>query len=71
VYQSPEEKVVDKETVITGSFSFTRAAAEKNAENLLIIKSKELAAIYIGDGNKHREHPQRSEPRYWGSEGCK
>jgi phosphatidylserine/phosphatidylglycerophosphate/cardiolipin synthase-like enzyme len=32
--------IIDKQTVITGSFNFTRAAVEKNAENLLIIKSK-------------------------------
>lgn len=32
--------VVDKETVVTGSFNFTKAAEEKNAENLLILKSR-------------------------------
>jgi phosphatidylserine/phosphatidylglycerophosphate/cardiolipin synthase-like enzyme len=31
--------VLDRDTVITGSFNFTRAAEEKNAENFLIIKS--------------------------------
>jgi phosphatidylserine/phosphatidylglycerophosphate/cardiolipin synthase-like enzyme len=41
--------IIDRSTVITGSFNFTRAAEEKNAENLLIIKSKELAGIYIGN----------------------
>ncbi len=40
-------RVIDQSTVITGSFNFTRAAEEKNAENLVIIKSKELAGIYI------------------------
>ena len=39
--------IVDQDTVITGSFNFTKAAEEKNAENLLIIKSGELAGIYI------------------------
>jgi phosphatidylserine/phosphatidylglycerophosphate/cardiolipin synthase-like enzyme len=29
--------------LITGSFNFTKAAEGKNAENLLIIKSRELA----------------------------
>jgi phosphatidylserine/phosphatidylglycerophosphate/cardiolipin synthase-like enzyme len=33
--------IIDSETVITGSFNFTKAAEEKNAENLLIIKSNE------------------------------
>jgi phosphatidylserine/phosphatidylglycerophosphate/cardiolipin synthase-like enzyme len=27
--------IIDKGTVITGSFNFTKAAGEKNAENLL------------------------------------
>jgi phosphatidylserine/phosphatidylglycerophosphate/cardiolipin synthase-like enzyme len=31
--------IIDRETVITGSFNFTKAAEEKNAENLLIIRS--------------------------------
>jgi Putative peptidoglycan binding domain/PLD-like domain len=29
--------IIDGETVIAGSFNFTKAAQEKNAENLLII----------------------------------
>lgn len=33
--------------MITGSFNFTKAAEEKNAENLLIIPSKELARVYL------------------------
>lgn len=32
--------VIDKIKIITGSFNFTKAAEEKNAENLLIISSK-------------------------------
>ena len=38
--------VIDKETVITGSFNFTKAAEESNAENLLILSSKEVAKAY-------------------------
>jgi len=30
--------VIDSTTILTGSFNFTKAAAEKNAENLLVIK---------------------------------
>jgi phosphatidylserine/phosphatidylglycerophosphate/cardiolipin synthase-like enzyme len=41
--------ITDQSTVITGSFNFTKAAEDKNAENPLIIKSKELAGIYIGN----------------------
>ena len=50
--------VIDKETVITGSFNFTKAAEEKNAENLLILKSKELAKVYIDNWNKHKAHSE-------------
>ena len=48
--------IIDKETVITGSFNFTKAAEAKNAENLLILKSKELAKLYIDNWNKHKKH---------------
>lgn len=50
--------VIDREVVITGSFNFTRAAEEKNAENLLIIRSRELAAKYIENWNSHKKHSQ-------------
>jgi phosphatidylserine/phosphatidylglycerophosphate/cardiolipin synthase-like enzyme len=39
--------IIDREIVITGSFNFTKAAEEKNAENVLIIKGKALAKVYI------------------------
>jgi phosphatidylserine/phosphatidylglycerophosphate/cardiolipin synthase-like enzyme len=51
--------IIDKETVITGSFNFTKAAEEKNAENLLIIKSKELAKIYIENWKNHFDHAEK------------
>ena len=51
--------IIDKETVITGSFNFTKAAEEKNAENLLIIRNKNLAKVYMENWYKHKEH---SEP---------
>jgi phosphatidylserine/phosphatidylglycerophosphate/cardiolipin synthase-like enzyme len=55
--------IIDKETVITGSFNFTKAAEEKNAENLLIIRDEELAKIYLVNWNKHRDHSERYEGR--------
>lgn len=51
--------VIDGATVITGSFNFTKAAEERNAENLLIVQSRELARIYTDNWRRHREH---SEP---------
>jgi phosphatidylserine/phosphatidylglycerophosphate/cardiolipin synthase-like enzyme len=55
--------VIDKETLITGSFNFTNSAEEKNAENLLILKNKELAKIYIDNWNGHRKHSEEYEGR--------
>jgi len=50
--------IIDKETVITGSFNFTKAAEEKNAENLLIIRNKKLAEIYIDNWYSIRTIPR-------------
>lgn len=55
--------IIDGQTVITGSFNFTKAAEEKNAENLLIIKSPELAKLYIANWNHHKEHSEPYAPR--------
>jgi phosphatidylserine/phosphatidylglycerophosphate/cardiolipin synthase-like enzyme len=48
--------LIDRAVVITGSFNFTKAAEEKNAENLLIVHSKELAKPYLENWQHHREH---------------
>lgn len=48
--------IIDRETVITGSFNFTKAAENKNAENLIIIPSKDLARTYIDNWNEHKNH---------------
>ena len=50
--------IIDGETVLTGSFNFTKAAQEKNAENLLIIRDKALAAQYTQNWDAHRAHSQ-------------
>ncbi|WP_196600495.1 phospholipase D family nuclease [Pectinatus frisingensis] len=40
--------IIDDVNVITGSFNFTKAAQEKNAENVLVIRgNKELAKYYL------------------------
>lgn len=51
--------VLDGATVITGSFNFTKAAEEKNAENLLIIQDKELAEKYAHNWAEHLKHSER------------
>lgn len=50
--------VIDKETVITGSFNFTKAAEEQNAENLMILKNKNLAKTYIDNWEQHKGHSE-------------
>jgi phospholipase D len=44
--------VIDKEKVITGSFNFTNDADKRNAENILLIKDKKIAAMYIQNWEK-------------------
>jgi phosphatidylserine/phosphatidylglycerophosphate/cardiolipin synthase-like enzyme len=48
--------LIDREVVITGSFNFTKAAEEKNAENLLVIRSAELVKLYRENWQQHRGH---------------
>jgi phosphatidylserine/phosphatidylglycerophosphate/cardiolipin synthase-like enzyme len=48
--------VIDGETVITGSFNFTKAAEENNAENLLVIHDKQLAEQYTKNWEEHSKH---------------
>jgi phosphatidylserine/phosphatidylglycerophosphate/cardiolipin synthase-like enzyme len=58
--------IIDRECVITGSFNFTKAAEEKNAENILVIRGNpDLTSKYIGNFDWHLRH---SEP-YQGREG--
>jgi phosphatidylserine/phosphatidylglycerophosphate/cardiolipin synthase-like enzyme len=56
--------IIDRATVITGSFNFTKAAEERNAENILILKSPQLARIYFENWSNHREHSERYQARY-------
>jgi len=51
--------VIDGNTVLTGSFNFTKAAESKNAENLLVIHDKALADKYAANWKIHWNH---SEP---------
>jgi phosphatidylserine/phosphatidylglycerophosphate/cardiolipin synthase-like enzyme len=50
--------IIDKEIVITGSFNFTKAAEESNAENLLVVRDKELASRYTENWQLHEEHSE-------------
>ena len=48
--------VIDGETVIIGSFNFTKAAEENNAENLLVVRDKKLAERYTENWKEHERH---------------
>jgi phosphatidylserine/phosphatidylglycerophosphate/cardiolipin synthase-like enzyme len=56
--------IIDGTTTITGSFNFTKAAQERNAENLLIIRSRDIAKTYIENWQAHKEHSDIYLPRY-------
>jgi phosphatidylserine/phosphatidylglycerophosphate/cardiolipin synthase-like enzyme len=51
--------IIDDCVVITGSFNFTKAAEEHNAENLLVINDPVLARQYVENWHAHERH---SEP---------
>ena len=48
--------IIDNEIAISGSFNFTRAAEERNAENLMIIHDRELAARFLDNWWIHQKH---------------
>jgi len=48
--------IIDGDTVITGSFNFTRSAEYNNAENLLVVRDKALAERYEANFQDHLRH---------------
>jgi phosphatidylserine/phosphatidylglycerophosphate/cardiolipin synthase-like enzyme len=52
--------IIDQAVVITGSFNFTSAAQNSNAENLLVIPSPALAKAYKDNWSAHRAHSEES-----------
>jgi len=50
--------VVDGQTVELGSFNFTAAAEDKNAENVIVLHDSAVAQRYSQEWN----HPERSVP---------
>ena len=61
--------ILDGYLVLTGSFNFTKAAEENNAENLLVINDPALAKRYTDNWLVHQNHSEpferanNSEPR--------
>jgi phosphatidylserine/phosphatidylglycerophosphate/cardiolipin synthase-like enzyme len=60
--------VIDDTTLITGSFNFTKAAEERNAENVLIIYDPALAGQYVKNWKLHAAHSQPFTERAAGSQ---
>lgn len=49
--------LIDGKTVITGSYNFTKAAEESNAENLLVVEDRPaIVAAYLANFEKHLAH---------------
>jgi phosphatidylserine/phosphatidylglycerophosphate/cardiolipin synthase-like enzyme len=56
--------IIDKRTLITGSFNFTHQAEAENSENLLVVKGHpELVQSYRQDFLAHRAHSQVSSQK--------
>jgi phosphatidylserine/phosphatidylglycerophosphate/cardiolipin synthase-like enzyme len=51
--------IVDRTTILTGSFNFTHQAEVENAENLVILKGNpELVRAYVANFEVHKGHSQ-------------
>ena len=44
--------IIDEATVLTGSYNFTKAAEHRNAENIIVIKNKDITQRYIQNFNE-------------------
>lgn len=52
--------IIDKRKVITGSFNFTGAADTRNAENVLLIDDRNIAAIYLKNWVNRFNHSKKN-----------
>lgn len=48
--------IIDKKIVFTGSFNFTNAAENSNAENSIKLTDPKLAKVYLENWEVHRKH---------------
>lgn len=55
--------VIDGTIVITGSFNFTKAADTRNAENVVVLQSPEIAALYAANWDARRSAARSFEIR--------
>jgi phosphatidylserine/phosphatidylglycerophosphate/cardiolipin synthase-like enzyme len=51
--------IIDRATLLTGSFNFTHQAESENGENLVVIKGHpDLIRAYVDNFSQHRSHSQ-------------
>jgi phosphatidylserine/phosphatidylglycerophosphate/cardiolipin synthase-like enzyme len=55
--------IIDGQTVITGSFNFTKQAEQSNAENMLVIRDKILSDQYTANWKLHADHSEEYRGR--------
>lgn len=48
--------IIDNQFIVTGSFNFSIAAEEANAENVLIMQDVDLAARFLANWRIHQTH---------------
>ena len=53
--------LIDESVVLTGSFNFTKAAEERNAENLILIRDVATANKYMENWRVHKDHSREYE----------
>lgn len=50
--------IIDDAVILTGSFNFTKAAEENNAENLIVIRNGAVASSYEKNWQEHFAHSE-------------
>ena len=54
--------IIDAETVITGSFNFSKNAAESNDENIVIIRDAVIASLYLDEWQRVWDSAENLQP---------
>lgn len=54
--------IIDENTVITGSFNFSRSAAERNDENIVIVRNAVIAGLYLEEWQRIWDSAQELAP---------
>jgi phosphatidylserine/phosphatidylglycerophosphate/cardiolipin synthase-like enzyme len=54
--------IIDDHTVITGSFNFSKSAAERNDENIVIVRDAAIAGLYLDEWRRLWDSAQELAP---------